>query len=75
MGVKALFETHIEKNEILEPSTRAKAILKLSKIGVKMGYPDKVLVIHLSADKKGALNFALEPYAPFLREYCRDSRG
>ena len=31
-------------------------------------YPDKVLVIHLSADKKGALNFALEPYAPFQKK-------
>ena len=38
-------------------------------------YPDKVLVIHLTVDKKGALDFSLEPYAPFLSEYSRDSRG
>ena len=40
------YKERIEKNEILEPSTRAKAILKLSKIGVKMGYPDKVEAIY-----------------------------
>lgn len=38
-------------------------------------YPDKVLVIHLTADKKGALDFTLEPYAPFQKKYSRDSRG
>ena len=37
------YKERIQKNEILEEETREKAILKLSKIGVKMGYPDKVL--------------------------------
>ena len=36
------YKVRIEKNDILTEETKAKAILKLSKIGVKMGYPDKV---------------------------------
>ena len=40
------YKTRIQKNEILEEATREKAILKLSKIGVKMGYPDKVRAIY-----------------------------
>lgn len=40
------YKDRIQKNEILEESTREKAVLKLSKIGVKMGYPDKVLDIY-----------------------------
>lgn len=40
------YKSRIEKNEILEESTKEKAILKLSKIGVKMGYPDKVQEIY-----------------------------
>lgn len=40
------YKSRIEKNEILEEATRQKAILKLSKIGVKMGYPDKVRPIY-----------------------------
>ena len=40
------YKSRIETNEILEESTREKAILKLSKMGVKMGYPDKVLDIY-----------------------------
>ena len=36
----------IKTNEILGEETRAKAILKLSKMGVKMGYPDKVRAIY-----------------------------
>ena len=36
------YKTRIETNEILGEETRAKAILKLSTMGVKMGYPDKV---------------------------------
>ena len=36
------YKSRIEKNDILEDATKQKAILKLSKIGVKMGYPDKV---------------------------------
>lgn len=40
------YKVRIQKNDILEPSTKEKAILKLSKIGVKMGYPDKVESIY-----------------------------
>ena len=36
------YKTRIKTNEILGEETREKAILKLSKMGVKMGYPDKV---------------------------------
>lgn len=35
------YKVHIERNEILSDETKQKAILKLSKIVVKMGYPDK----------------------------------
>ena len=37
-----MYKERIQNNDFLEESTREKAILKLSKIGVKMGYPDKV---------------------------------
>ncbi|MBQ8293736.1 MAG: M13 family peptidase [Bacilli bacterium] len=40
------YKVRIQKNEILEDATKEKAILKLSKIGVKMGYPDKVEEIY-----------------------------
>ena len=40
------YKARILNNDILEESTKQKAILKLSKIGVKMGYPDKVLDIY-----------------------------
>ena len=36
------YKSRIEKNDFLEQATKDKAILKLSKMGVKMGYPDKV---------------------------------
>ena len=36
------YKERIKTNEILGEQTREKAILKLSKMGVKMGYPDKV---------------------------------
>ena len=36
------YQARIKTNEILGEETRKKAILKLSKMGVKMGYPDKV---------------------------------
>ena len=36
------YKERISKNDILEESTKQKAILKLSTMGVKMGYPDKV---------------------------------
>lgn len=40
------YKLRIQENEILEPATKEKAILKLSKVGVKMGYPDKVQDIY-----------------------------
>ena len=40
------YKSRIQNNEILEETTKEKAILKLSKMGVKMGYPDKVLDIY-----------------------------
>ena len=40
------YKSRIQTNEILGEETKQKAILKLSKIGVKMGYPDKVLEIY-----------------------------
>ena len=40
--IVATYQKRIESNDILEPATKEKAILKLSKMGVKMGYPDRV---------------------------------
>ena len=40
------YKSRIQSNEILGEETKEKAILKLSKMGVKMGYPDKVLDIY-----------------------------
>ena len=40
------YKERIKTNEILGEQTRAKAILKLSTMGVKMGYPDKVRPIY-----------------------------
>ena len=40
------YKERILKNDFLEQSTKEKAILKLSKIGVKMGYPDEVEAIY-----------------------------
>ena len=40
------YKTRIQNNPILCPETRAKAILKLSTMGVKMGYPDKVRTVY-----------------------------
>ena len=43
------YKSRILNNDILEESTKQKAILKLSTMGVKMGYPDKVLISDRSA--------------------------
>ena len=40
------YKERIKTNEILGEETKAKAILKLSTMGVKMGYPDKVRPIY-----------------------------
>ncbi len=40
------YKERIKTNEILGEETRAKAILKLSTMGVKMGYPDKTRAVY-----------------------------
>ena len=40
--IVATYQKRIADNDILEPATKEKAILKLSKMGLKMAYPDKV---------------------------------
>ena len=40
------YKERIKTNEILGEATREKAILKLSKMGVKMGYPNKVRALY-----------------------------
>ena len=40
------YKERIKTNEILGEATREKAIRKLSKMGVKMGYPDKVRAMY-----------------------------
>ena len=51
------YKSRILNNDILEETTKQKAILKLSTMGVKMGYPDKVLPIYdkLVFDEEGSL--------------------
>lgn len=41
-----MYKERIANNDFLEEATKEKAILKLSKIGVKMGYPDKIEEIY-----------------------------
>ena len=40
------YKERIKTNDILGESSKEKAILKLSKMGVKMGYPDKIRAIY-----------------------------
>ena len=40
------YKSRIKTNEILGEDTKEKAILKLSKMGVKMGYPDKARAVY-----------------------------
>ncbi|MBR6522858.1 MAG: M13 family metallopeptidase, partial [Oscillospiraceae bacterium] len=40
--IVATYQKRIVSNDILEQSTKDKAILKLSKMGIKLGYPDRV---------------------------------
>ena len=44
--IVATYQKRIETNDILEPATKEKAILKLSKMGLKLGYPDRVEAIY-----------------------------
>ena len=45
--IVATYQKRIETNDILEPATKEKAILKLSKMGLKLGYPDRVEEIYI----------------------------
>ncbi len=40
--IVATYQKRIAENDILEPATKEKAILKLNKMGLKLGYPDRV---------------------------------
>ena len=42
----ATYQKRIASNDILEQATKDKAILKLSKMGIKMGYPDRVEALY-----------------------------
>ena len=44
--IVATYQKRIMNNDILEQATKDKAILKLSKMGIKMGYPDRVEEIY-----------------------------
>ena len=44
--IVATYQKRIETNDILEPATKEKAILKLSTMGLKLGYPDRVEEIY-----------------------------
>ena len=44
--IVATYQKRIKDNDILEQATKDKAILKLSKMGIKMGYPDRVEEIY-----------------------------
>ena len=44
------YKSRIKNNDFLEEATKEKAIIKLSKMGVKMGYPDKVEEIYNKLD-------------------------
>ena len=47
--VKEIIETYksrVVANDVLEPATKEKAVLKLSTMKIKMGYPDKVKAIY-----------------------------
>ena len=55
--IVATYQKRIADNDILEQATKEKAILKLSKMGIKMGYPDRVEEIYskLVFDKSKSL--------------------
>ena len=44
--IVATYQKRIAENDILEPATKEKAILKLSKMGLKLAYPDRVEAIY-----------------------------
>ena len=55
--IVATYQKRIASNDILEPATKEKAILKLSKMGLKLAYPDRVEEIYnkLVFDKSKSL--------------------
>jgi len=55
--IVATYQKRIETNDILAPATKEKAILKLSKMGLKLGYPDRVEELYdkLVFDEKKSL--------------------
>ena len=55
--IVATYQKRIERNDILEQATKEKAILKLSKMGLKLGYPDRVEALYdkLVFDEKKSL--------------------
>ena len=44
--IVATYQKRIAENDILEPATKEKAILKLNKMGLKLAYPDRVEEIY-----------------------------
>ena len=44
--IVATYQKRIETNDILEPATKEKAILKLSRMGLKLAYPDRVEALY-----------------------------
>ena len=55
--IVATYQKRIAENDILEQATKDKAILKLSKMGLKLAYPDRVEEIYnkLAFDKSKSL--------------------
>ncbi len=59
------YKTRIKVNEMLAPETKEKAILKLSTMEIKMGYPDKVEPLYdklIFNEKKSAYEIMTELY-------------
>ena len=44
--IVATYQKRIAANDILEPATKEKAILKLNKMGLKLAYPDRVEALY-----------------------------
>ena len=44
--IVATYQKRIAENDILEPATKEKAILKLNKMGLKLAYPDRIESIY-----------------------------
>lgn len=61
----AAYKKRLSTNDILSPATRARAILKLDKIVIKMGYPDEPNKVYqkLTVDADSSLYAAIETLA------------